>query len=109
MPQAETWTYGAKLKELRERRGFTQAQLAAKVGVQLGSYGNWERGTQNPNPKRLRELVAALDCDPNEIGYEAPEGWELVPSEWVRQQFEQMREELKDISRALTKIERASR
>lgn len=41
-------TFGQRLKELRIKRGFTQEDLEAKLGVQRNNFSHYERGTSNP-------------------------------------------------------------
>jgi transcriptional regulator with XRE-family HTH domain len=88
------WTYGTKLREMRERSELTQNEAASLVGVQLGTYGGWERGTQNPTLENLRAVAEAFRIDPRELGYEPPKGWELVPSDWIRKEFTALNEKL---------------
>lgn len=39
---------GDRIRRAREQRGWTQAQLAAEVGVARETIGNWETGASNP-------------------------------------------------------------
>jgi transcriptional regulator with XRE-family HTH domain len=38
-----------KLKELREKKGISQAALAKELNVWQSTIGNWESGTREPN------------------------------------------------------------
>lgn len=49
-----------KLRELRKIRGFTQQQLADKVGVSNVSLSNYERGAQMPDITTLTRIANAL-------------------------------------------------
>ena len=40
-----------ELKNLRKASGFTQASMAEKLGVPLGTYRNWEQGIYAPVPR----------------------------------------------------------
>lgn len=51
-----------KLKNLREKRGLSQSELADLAGVPLDSLQNWEQGRNEPLPSSLRKLATALDC-----------------------------------------------
>lgn len=42
-------TFGSRLKELRKQFGFTQEQVAEKVGVQRAVYSHWENGVAHPS------------------------------------------------------------
>jgi len=94
---SNAWTYGPRLREIRQARGLSQEEAAAKVGVRLGSYGAWERGGQNPTLENINAIADAFEIDPRELGYSPPEGWDLVPSEWIRAEFEQQRVALREL------------
>jgi transcriptional regulator with XRE-family HTH domain len=55
-------TIGNRIRRARERKGMTQAQLAALVGVGMRSIGNWERGETAPQ-NRLAKLEEVLEVD----------------------------------------------
>lgn len=58
---AEHWTQvGAGIRQLREARGLTQAQLAALVGVERTSITNIEKGRQRLGLDLLDKLATAL-------------------------------------------------
>ena len=51
------------IKELREKLGMTQEQLAHKVGVSFKTVNRWERGKAKPSPlatKILNQLRKGL-------------------------------------------------
>jgi transcriptional regulator with XRE-family HTH domain len=51
------------VKDLRQRRGLTQEQLAQEVGVTFSTVNQWENGRRRPHPflvKRLLEMQASL-------------------------------------------------
>ncbi len=41
--------FSEKLKELREEKGLSQAQLAKEVGLSSGAIGHWEVKKRVPN------------------------------------------------------------
>jgi transcriptional regulator with XRE-family HTH domain len=51
---------GRQIKELREKRGLTQAELAAKIGVGVGTVSRWERGERSPMAREYANAMAAL-------------------------------------------------
>ena len=55
---------GREIRELRERRGLTQHQLADALGTSARTVGNWERGESVPRNRMgmLREFFG-LDVD----------------------------------------------
>ncbi len=55
------------IKELRERKGWTQLQLANEVGVTPSTIYNWERGRFVPRVGQLRDLAKVLGVRMDEI------------------------------------------
>jgi transcriptional regulator with XRE-family HTH domain len=47
-------------KQLRKKKGFTQAALARAVGVSKNSLINWEDGTSFPSPENAERLDELL-------------------------------------------------
>jgi transcriptional regulator with XRE-family HTH domain len=52
-----------RMKQLRERRGYSQRDLAEICGVGIGSISMWESGSRNPKQEALENLARALKCD----------------------------------------------
>lgn len=46
-----------KIKELRQARGWTQAELARRMGVTRNGINSWEQGLSMPSPASLVELA----------------------------------------------------
>ena len=67
-------TIGARLKAARDRRAWTQADLASASGVPIVTISRIENGRQAGRPRQstIRKLAAALEVDP---------GWLLVGAE----------------------------
>jgi transcriptional regulator with XRE-family HTH domain len=58
-------TIGERVKELRERKGMTPAQLAAKAGVTDGAITQIEAGeTKDPRFSTGLRIARALDASP---------------------------------------------
>lgn len=55
-------TLPRRLKQARERRGFTQRQLAALLNVSPSTIALYETGDRRPDPTMLRRLADALMC-----------------------------------------------
>lgn len=56
--------FSARLKGLRARRALTQSDLAAELGVSLGSVGNWESEQNIPAPGTLRKFADFFEVSP---------------------------------------------
>ena len=69
-------TFGEKLKELRRRKGMTQASLAESSTIPLGTIRDYEQGKRNPKLYNAQKLAHALG-----VSLEAfPRALEPVPS-----------------------------
>lgn len=60
---------GRTIKELREAKGWTQFELAAKVRVRPESVARWETGRAHPYGKNLEDLATALGVAVGEIEF----------------------------------------
>jgi transcriptional regulator with XRE-family HTH domain len=56
-------SFGPALRAARERRGLTQADVAAQLGVKRETISHWESGKHLPRPKQSARLDAALQTD----------------------------------------------
>ena len=50
-----------RLKELRTDKGLTQQQVAAAIGVNYKTIGQYERGDREPDIKTIKKLCAFFD------------------------------------------------
>lgn len=46
-----------KIKKLRDARGWTQAELARRLGITRNGVNSWEQGLSVPSPACLVELA----------------------------------------------------
>lgn len=60
-----------RIKEFRKKRGFTQQELAEKVGVSQVQIGRLEKSTRTLDVDMLADIAKVLGC----------EVWELLPKE----------------------------
>jgi len=60
---AQAYDVAVQVIELRERHGLTQAELAARCGIDQGDISRIERGSTSPTAKTLQRIAAALDSD----------------------------------------------
>lgn len=54
-----------KIKKLREARGWTQAELARRLGVTRNGVNSWEQGLSMPSPACLVELAKVFSISTN--------------------------------------------
>lgn len=57
---------GKRIKEIREKRGFTQQELAEKVGIDQRNLSKIECGVTFPS-KNLCEIACALEIEISEL------------------------------------------
>lgn len=55
---------GQRIREAREASGFTQVELAEKVGVAFQSIQQWESGRTTPRTPKMRKLATVLNRTP---------------------------------------------
>lgn len=53
--------FGARLKELREQAGLTQAELAERIGTTVRNISRLETGTQEPTWPIVLKAAEAFD------------------------------------------------
>lgn len=58
---------GSRVKRLREAKGMTQFDLAARSGVSLRAIQYIERGRSNVRESTLLRLAEALEVSPAEL------------------------------------------
>ena len=56
-----------RLKEWRQRRLLTQAELAERVEMTVGTINRIERGVHEPRFSTIRKLAAALEVTPDDL------------------------------------------
>jgi transcriptional regulator with XRE-family HTH domain len=56
--------FGRAVRQLRQDRGMTQAELAARLSLGRTSITNLEKGQQSPPLSMLPEIASALGVDP---------------------------------------------
>lgn len=54
--------FGDRMRELRQKRGLTQVQLADRCGFPQARISELERGGRTPNLVTIMRLALALDC-----------------------------------------------
>lgn len=100
--------YGKRLKELRLLEGWTQEEVAKKLGVSKQTYSHYENEKRRPSLEMVRELAAVykvniddifaeekindlvkvpivgrISCGNGALAFEEIEGYEPTPREWL--------------------------
>ena len=57
--------FNENLKKIRKEKGYTQEELAAKVGVVRQTVSKWEKGLSVPDADILCKIAEALNTDIN--------------------------------------------
>jgi len=59
--------FGERIHALREQAGFSQAQLAEKIGLSQRAYAYWERNPVALRPDQLLKLATTLNVSVDEL------------------------------------------
>lgn len=101
--------YGKKLRELRKLEGWTQEDVAKKLGISKQTYSHYENEKRKPSLDTIRELanvyqvnidnifseqengnfsllpiVGTISCGNGVYAFEDIEGYEEIPNSWIK-------------------------
>jgi len=62
-----TYEFGSRLRELRQKSGLSANTIALRAGVPRTVYYQYERGMWEPKLSRFLDLCSALGVTPNEF------------------------------------------
>lgn len=68
-----------RLKKLREAKGLSQVELAARLDLSPGAIGGYENGSRLPKPQILAELAEFFDVTPEYLEH----GPQLTPDQYA--------------------------
>ena len=63
---------GFNIKRLRVGKGYSQEQLARKIGISQGAVSQWEKGKTTPDTLTLMELAKIFEVSFDTLTEEAP-------------------------------------
>lgn len=66
------------IRQLREERGWTQLELALKIGVTPITVYNWERGRSEPKVSQFRSLARVFGVSMDDIALTEQESGTLA-------------------------------
>lgn len=73
-------TTGERIRSARQQKGFTQRELAEKIGIAPAGIGQWENDVRNPKLSSLLKIATALDIDYRDlVGDDDPKRDSLRP------------------------------
>jgi transcriptional regulator with XRE-family HTH domain len=64
LPEPIGYSFGQRLREMREKVGLTQTALAEDLGVSHQLVSGWERETRNPKLEDVVRIASRTGCDP---------------------------------------------
>ncbi|MEM1415429.1 MAG: helix-turn-helix transcriptional regulator [Myxococcota bacterium] len=81
-------TVGARIRWARERLGWVQRELAAKLDTDVQQVSRWENDKYLPRGRRMEQVADVLGVDPGWLltgqgGFEPPSGINTPPPEAV--------------------------
>ena len=53
--------FSERLKNLRKEAGFTQVDVASKLGISQPAYASWERGVKKPTQENLVKIAQVFN------------------------------------------------
>ena len=56
-----------KIRLVRQAKGFTQEEVAEKLGMSPNAYGDIERGDSDPKLSKLQKIAETLEMDLSEL------------------------------------------
>ena len=62
-----TTDFGTLVRELREIRGWTQAELSEQIGVRTSAVSSWETGVHEPRLSSVLSVARAFDVAPHKL------------------------------------------
>ncbi|HEX5717685.1 MAG TPA: helix-turn-helix transcriptional regulator [Thermoanaerobaculia bacterium] len=94
MRKRDRGSAGRVLLECRERRGYTQEELARRSGIGVSSIGALERGEDRPAGEKLVRICIALEIDP-----------EAFLSEIARAEADELKPLVEEMRREMGQVE----
>ncbi len=59
--------FGARVREIRRKRGMTQVELGERLGFQQNRVSEIENGSRSPTLVTILRLAVALQCKPSAL------------------------------------------
>lgn len=59
--------FNENLRTARERKGFSQKEMAERIGVAKSTYSLYESGNREPNVQTIKKIADALNVSADEL------------------------------------------
>lgn len=59
--------FGKWLKRRRGELGWTQEELAERIGIPPSAISHWESGRRKPSYDNLRLIIEVMECGANDL------------------------------------------
>lgn len=59
--------FGDKIREIREKRGLSQKELAVKIGVAKSTYSLYESGKREPDVEKIKKIAKVLEVSGDDL------------------------------------------
>lgn len=83
-----------RLKEFRTRKGFTQSEMADRLGITQAAYSDMERGRTNVGFNKLKTAFPDIDIEYIMNGKKKPEQVQASEVDNLRQEIERLKNDL---------------
>jgi transcriptional regulator with XRE-family HTH domain len=81
MKELDYGKIGARIRQIRKAKGWSQNHLAKKCGISMSFLGHIERGTRIMSVETLNGICEALDASADELLWGIPKASETVMQE----------------------------
>src|SRR5690606_1364588 len=98
----DPWTHGQLIAELRAQRGWSQRELADRVGVASLAVSKWENNQQNPSTKHRLALAEVFGLDAGDLGVVG--SYNTTPV-WAKEQTRLLREQSELLHTIITRLD----
>lgn len=87
---------GKRMRQVRERAGRSQEEVAEALGYSTASVSGWERGSREPSLRAIANLARYLETDVSAFFPSADAGWD-APVETPAQRLTRVERQVKTV------------
>lgn len=93
---------GTNIRKYRKKMGYSQEELARRMGRSCATIFRWESGSNFPTAEDMQKLAAVLEIDVQDL-YREPEAEESAQAD--QKQYSQMKTELDNLRSRVEELE----